>query len=169
METTAGTRWVTDSDDNYGAGYYQMLEPSGDNRATPIVEWEHRGILAMPGATVKGLIMKARVNSTSVLDVEMALVAKRPGSLTLANAGINDDAEVDYDTLWQSFWMLGDSGDNDYSEPKTGVITHDRWRQWDLNHVVTEPTELSIYCRPSVVQTSRRYFLATYAWIIEYG
>jgi len=37
METTTGTRWVADSDDNYGANYYQFAEPSGNNRATPIV------------------------------------------------------------------------------------------------------------------------------------
>jgi len=167
METTTGTRWVADSDDNYGANYYQFAEPSGNNRATPIVEWEHRGLPVIPGQTVTGLIMKARVNNTSVPDVEMSMVAKRPGSIALANDGINSDTEVSYDTLWHDFWMAGSSSTGDFGLPKTGNQTHDHWRVWSFNHPVTMPTELSIYVRPSAQQTTRRYFLATYGWIVE--
>lgn len=166
METTIGTRWVTDSDDNYGFGYYQMSEPSGDNRATPIVEYEHRGHIVPPNTFVKGLWTKARVNNISVPDVELALIAKQPLTPALAMAGINSDNEVEYETMYQGMWFADTAGNGVFSQALTGTVTHDHWKYFELNYQSPsdKPSELSIYARPSLQQTSRRYFLLNYGW-----
>lgn len=168
MTTTAGTRWVTNSDDNYGPAYYQFNEPSGDNTPDPVYEWEHRGHVIPPDTAVKGLWMKGRANNTSVADIEISLVSKSPASVVLANDGINNDGEVNATELMRTFWMTGTSGAGIYSLPKTGAITHDHWRYFDLsaNSASLFPSELGIYLRPSIVQTSQRYFPFTYAWVI---
>lgn len=153
-------RWVTDSDDNYGAAYYQFNE-SGGTGLDPITEWEHMGFFIPKGKTVKKLHFTCRANNTEVTDFEIHAVLRRPDPITRWETGMDNDAE-DVDTLLLRDLFVAGS-------PITlgGNMGDRRRRTFDINTEATEDSYLSIYIKPIGVLSATRYLMTSYTWEIE--
>lgn len=162
METTIGTRWVTDSDDNYGFNYHQLLEPSGDNQLNPIREWEHMGLVIPKGRSVKGLTMRGRANNVSVGDIEMVFMKTVSNPVSRETTGVDSDAEVTNTEIWRGLWLSSTDGNG----PMTGAINDRHTRYWTFDESFPDGGELSVYLRPTLPQTIRRYFNAAWTWEI---
>lgn len=152
-------RWVTDSDDNYGPGYYQFAE-SGGTGADPVLEWEWSGFQVPAGRTVKSFCLTARANNTQVTDVEIGLYARRPTDPAARSSGFDADGEMTNDELWRGFWTQ--------TIPNYSGAINDRHSMIiPLNYTQPEPYELTVAVKPQGALSANRYFLVSYVWEIE--
>lgn len=158
-------RWVTDSDDNYGPSYYQFSE-SGGAGANPIIEWEHHGMYMPAGTTLHEFMLAGRANVTTVSELEMYIVAKRPPAASAWETGIDADGEVITDTIYRGmYWNNTDPGQNTFS----GGANDDHARKiTGIDYLFTEDAYLSLYIKPTNTSTATRYFLSTYTYIVSY-
>jgi len=106
------TRWVTNSDDNYGPAYYQWVESGGTN-ADPAMEWEHKGDFVRAGTTLHELAIFGRIlNIATISDLEILVVyTDAQGKLeATTGTGLDNDGEDVHTTLWRGFWKAGGVG-----------------------------------------------------------
>ena len=85
-------RWVTDSDDNYGSQYYQFNENCGTG-LTPLIEWEHKGIIIPAGRKIKALHFAGDSNNSQITDLELYAVIRKPNPITKWETGMDGDGE----------------------------------------------------------------------------
>jgi len=151
------SRWVTESDDNYGSGYFQFTE-SGGTGSNPVYEWEHMGTLVPAGKIIKSLMLGCRANSTSITDIEFRIVCKTPAGSNTWYSGIDNDSEIQVQTLYDGRFvtpeMSGNMGDT-------------RLRKIDLNNFeVQDDCQLCIYIKPIRYGSGTKYLYSNWTWEI---
>ncbi len=160
-------RWVTDSDDNYGFGYYQFAE-SGGTGVNPIQEWEHQGHMLQKGETLKKFILNARTNTSGngVSDIDVILSFRYPDPTTRFQTGYDSDGEVtEVEILRENWFTVGNPAT--WGPTLTGVINDGHRRIADLDFTAPEDGWLSIYVQATGDITSQSYFLTTYRYDVE--
>lgn len=158
----ADNRWVTNSDDNYGVGYFQFQESAGSS-TNPTAEWEHFGTFIPSGRTVKKLHLIGRASNVEVTDLEIHIILRRPNDIDIWNSGLNSDAEDNDIVLYRDFFFAPAGGGDVF----TNSITHTHKRTIDLDALVDEDSFLSIYVRPVGTLATTYYFMNTMTWEIS--
>ncbi len=151
------SRWVTESDDNYGSGYYQFAENAGYG-TEPIYEWEHMGTMVPAGKVIKNLRFACRCNSSNVTDLEMRVVCKMPNPSSRWQTGVDNDSEVTITELYSGDFVDG---------TMSGNMQDMRMRKFDLNNFeAAEDCYLSIYIKPVRTGGGTKYLYSNWTWEI---
>lgn len=153
--------WITNSDDNYGTGYFQFAENAGRNEI-PTIEWEHKGDLIPKGRKIKSFKIAGEINSLDVTDLEIYIVLKRPNPLTKWKTGLNNDSDQDIKVLYHDNYYNPSEG-----EIITSPVNYTSLKEIEINHLVDETSYLCIYIKPVGSLSRTRYFKSTYTWEIE--
>lgn len=148
-------RWVTESDDNYGVGYYQWNE-SGTTAAEPVVENEHMGMYMPAGTVLRKLNWMSRSNNNTITDFEIRIYHRKPNPVTRWETGIDSDAEMTntllYSGNWSDFTVSVNSNDTSRIIIDFGDIEF------------ADAGMLSIYVKPIGTLTATRYLRTNLAW-----
>lgn len=152
--------WYTGADDQYGYTYYQNAEWSGSG-TLPIIEWEHLGIFLPAGRRIERIHIVGRTNSTTVTDINMHMIAKKPNPSSRWETGYDNDNEVANDVILSDNFFYPTTQGAAFS----GNMADTHRRTFDLGYDVTEDCLFGMYMRPVTTNTSTRYFYHT--WTLE--
>lgn len=168
MYCYSDARWVTNSDDNYGATYYQWQE-SGGTGADPIQEVEHKGEFVRAGTIVKEFSMFGRgLDVNTVSDIEVMITYTNPNG-RWDGIGLDSDGEDSHTTLHRSFWLAGGSGNPDWSNVPINDHLRRTFNCGDF--VVPADGDLRIYLKPVNVDprpnTTTDYAQFSNSWLLQ--
>lgn len=152
-------RWTTESDDLYGSNTNNHNENCGTG-TDPNVEWEHLGTLLPSGIFVNNLHFIARSNNTQVTDFEISIIEKKPIDINFYNIGFDADAEVVTSELYRGLWtsaIIGYAGNS--NDMHAAVL--------NINHLLTDRAQISIYIKPVGNLSATRYIYASWSWEIK--
>ena len=156
--------WACMSNISYGFNERQWSNGSGYG-AAPTPSWQDLGWLVPPNRTVKKLYLMGRVNNAQATDMYVSLMKVVPNPVTRWGSGFDADSEITSTELHNDTFqnMVTNFTGTTYA----GNMQDMHLAGVDLDHEITEYSQLFLYVKPIEELTSNRFFYCSMAIELE--